>query len=244
MRHASRTSRALAALLLLLLAVPILAGAVRTVVHFATSFDLVSGSPGGSPMFVAEGGVVELVGQVDVFVPTVDATGDGVLSVLPNATPVPAQLDAVLTDPFKGGQVDIAFSLQHTGAWSDLVLSAFDDSDGGMIDVELGDDDNGGGLIEVGGVKIPFPTSSTGIYDVRVSLRSPTVGPTTWTVTIASQSGAEPKSVSASGLLGVPSGKLTLSRAAFTRPAGAVGGTFLVDDLVISTPNPSLVSTY
>lgn len=244
MRRASRV-RVQAIILILLLGVPLVAAGGRVVIHFATSFSVELPGPPALPSIVAAGGVVQIVGQPDVFVPTVDAAGDGVLRVLPNPTATAAELDAVLHTPFSGNLVDVFFALEPVGSFSELDFWALDDSGGTMIDAES-DGDEGDpeqGVFRVGSTQVAYPESTTGRYDVRLTLRDPSFGGPIWMLAIKTEFGGEIRSTSATGPLKI-SGKLTLGSWVMVRPAGATGGAYEIDDLVISSPSTSNLANF
>jgi hypothetical protein len=215
--------RAVALLAVLALALPATAYLQRLTVYFSASFDA-AGAPNGP--LTAEVGQFGTLMMPSAF-SVIAGPGGGQLKIEDAGTASAAVLEAQFKKLFKGGELELAWTLQAEQCDTPLVVSAHDASDTGLIDCTMGDD----GSVLVEGHDTGFVYESGVSYEMRLLLASPLMGLPTWTLSIAS---AGQPLFEAKGPLSVPP-LFAAKTMKLTRPAGVAGGVFLVDDLRATT---------
>ncbi|MGQ0551627.1 MAG: hypothetical protein ACT4PU_00230 [Planctomycetota bacterium] len=217
-RHFSR--RILSVVALLAMAVPAAALMARLTVYFAATFNT-SGSPGASGI-PAEIGQFGQAQPVSEFVLVADPSGGSQLSVSDAGTSAEASMTAAFKKPFKGSYLENSFYFTALQSDTSFVVSALDDSDTGMIDLEFGDD----GDVLIDGVSVAEYEAGVE-YFVRLVLVNPFMGPSTWVLRL---NWGVQESVMVSGPM-QSSAWSTIGALKLVRPAGSTPGSFLIDDL-------------
>lgn len=225
---AIRSRRLLVLLAAACLALPAAPAFWRSIVHFYAGFDTaLSQGPGGGQELPALGGKITLSGTPDVFTLEPDPTG-GVLAIALNPLASPAVLLAELEDPAHESEIRVDFDLVQVGGPSGLVIGMIDDDSGGMIDIEFSDD----GSITVGGVHGQLDQPAPNVTkEVSVVFRDSAVGPKTWKVSLKGPGGTKIYQ----GFVLSP-GDLSLGEIRIVRPGLSLGGSWKLDELVVSSP--------
>ncbi|RKY21136.1 MAG: hypothetical protein DRQ55_05325 [Planctomycetota bacterium] len=225
----------LSALALVLLGLPASSMWLRDIVHFYSAFNAyVPHSAGGSGpgSILVLGGGVEFSGVPGVF--DLDLSGtDGVLIIKENAQALPAQMMAHLDQPAVAGQINVSFDLGMLNGPSGLVVFVSDDDGGGMIDLVFDDQ----GRLRVGASSVieltGAPGSSEYALHADLMLRQGLLGMNTWMLSLRTPNGT----VVRSGVLSSV-GPLSVGGVGVTRPGLSSGGTWRMDNLLVTSPVP------
>lgn len=217
----------------LLVLVAFAPGPGRTVLHFLADFDPHGSGWAAQEEFLAKGGKIVVSGPPDVFATDLQAPGQGVLTVGENPFGSAAILTGTLDEPVTANQLDFDMDLSAVGDLSDLVVSFVDDDGGEMIDVTFDDDD--GGVLHVGGQTVPFDPEGldpgAGSFHLDLRLKQHLFGMRSWSLTLTGAFGVQ----TLQGFLpGV--GALSLERVRILRPGNTRGGSWELDDLIVSSP--------
>lgn len=216
-------------LALALLALPAAGLWFRDVIHLYADFNSAAaqGPGGGTTPVDVPGGELEFEGAPGVI--DIEAgSGGGILLVDVNPSSEAASMTATLDTPTSDDTVHVNLELTAVGGPSGLGILVADDDSGGIIDLVF--DDNGGLMVggQAGGQLV---SQSTLPMHLTVVLRRPVLGPKTWKVTLTGAFGMK----TWNGLFLSP-GPLSVGSVVITRPAGTLGGTWKLDDLVVSSP--------
>lgn len=224
-------------LVLAVLALPLLTAGMRIVTHFVADF---SDDESYQGIFEAEGGVIQTNGVDDVFELGKNSQGDGVLQVLANPGTDTALLLAALDEPAQDGVVHVDFDMETLGDWTKLVVWFNDSDGGGIIDIVADRPDPGDSPIRVGGMPVPLPQLDPGDtrLHVRLTLKQPSFGIPSWTVQLTSSNGTS----EASGPLFTGGEEPSIGSILFERPGLSLGGTYELDDVIVSSQSGGLLS--
>ncbi len=202
-----------------------------TLNYYANFNDPTPPPPGGAKTWKAVGGSVTAEGPAQVFEVVFPTPGDGEMQIRPNTTGSDADLVCDLTVPVEGVRCDVGFSLSAVDGFSDIDVRFDDVGDSGILDLHFNDDRH---VVVNGGMPVALPLlpGETAIY-VNITLESSLVSGQTWELTLTGPTITK----QVSGTMAVPT--LSLSSIHYIRRAGEVGGTWRLDDVVVTSDNGS-----
>lgn len=217
------------------LLVPTWSLATRVIYHFVADFDATV-DPGSEapPEFEAKGGTLTVQGPPNIFDIVVDGSGAGAVIIAENPFGMAGTLTGSLDEPSYDSVIDIDVLLTPGASVSELTVALIDDNGGGMIDLEFDDED--GGKIIVNGQTVHISSGGEGSgpigpITVGMHLTASMLNVNSYTVTVSGSFGSH----EFSGFLPL-SGPLSLAKVKFVRPGNVAGGTWTMDNLVVSSP--------
>jgi len=232
---APRPGRRLAAWLSLglLAAVALAAGATPIVNFFADFNDASVQGPGTDKSFHVFGGTAIVHGPQEVFEIAFTQPGDGELQVIENTGIDPSALDCELVVPAMAKRIDVSWAMRFEGVPTALEVRFDDVGDTGVLDVIFDDQGN----VIVNGTPWDLPLlAGEQEFAVHLALESHVLGLKLWTLTLTGPT----QSATYGGTLALPT--LNLSKIHLVRlplSGGATGGVWFMDDLLVSSYDPS-----
>jgi hypothetical protein len=198
--------------------------------NYFASFNEAGSQSGGTMTWAAFGGSASVSGAQDVFEVVFPTPQDGEIEIRPNLGSTDASLVCGLTLPVDAKRCDIGFTLEAVSNFSDLDVRFSDVGDTGILDMHFNDDRH----VAVDGqaVALPLLPGEIKLY-VNVTLETSALGTQMWKLTLTGPTDSE----TISGTLNVPS--MSLATIYFRRLAGQIGGTWHLDDVVVTSNDPS-----
>ena len=229
-RPSPRTGRRLllSALVLAALAWPVTAFVGGTVLNFFADFNQpASSAPGSNPTFQVAVGSAVVFGPQNVFdIAFPGIPENGVLEIAENAGVIDAVLVCEMDKPAHGDRIDVGWSMSAFEGSSELDVRFNDVGDTGILDVHIQDDRH----LVVNGIPVDLPLfPGETDFHVDLVLEQHTMGFQTWTVTVTGPQA----SITRSGPLSV--GTLNIGTIDIIREAGAVGGVWHLDNLLVTS---------
>jgi len=205
-----------------------------TINYFASFNEPALPTGSGNQAWKAFGGSATVHGPLNIFEVAYPTPEDGEVTIQPNSGSVDADLVCELTKPVAAQLTNISFTLAAVNGFSDLDVRLSDVGDTDILGLEF----KGDGHVVVDGQVVALPLLS-GEMDVmvNVTLETTSLGVQAWRLAL---SGSSDK-VTASGILNVTT--LSVSSIHFLRRAGQVGGIWTLDDVLVTSSDPS-ITTY